>query len=106
MLNIRIAFWTLGLALVLCLLHAAPHVAAGQEYADEPYCEQQAGGPRGGGLFGWRNYSQEERRNFPTCYGGFERYYGAFHANYFRDYPVNNAGLNNNRYGWGSGWAW
>ena len=59
-----------------------------------------------GGLFGWRHYSKEERRNFPTCYGGYERYYGGFHANYFRDYPGNDDGLNNDRYGWGSGWAW
>ena len=58
------------------------------------------------GLFGWRSYSKAERRNFPTCYGGYERYYGGFHANYFRDYPGNDDGLNNDRYGWGSGWAW
>ena len=58
------------------------------------------------GVFGWRAYSKEERRNFPTCYGGYERYYGGFHANYFRDYPGNCDGLDNDRYGWGSGWAW
>ena len=59
-----------------------------------------------GGLFGWRNYTKQERRNFPRCYGGYERYYGGFHANYFRDYPGHFDGLNNDRYGWGSGWAW
>ncbi len=59
-----------------------------------------------GGLFGWRNYSFEERRNFPTCYAGYERYYGGFHANYFRNYPGNFDGLTNRRYGWGNGWAW
>lgn len=105
MFHVRLAFWTLGLALVLCLLAAAPHVARGQEYSDEP-CAASAKSCHRGGLFGWRNYSHEERRNFPRCYGGYERYYGGFHANYFRDYPVDNAGLNNDRYGWGSGWAW
>jgi len=58
------------------------------------------------GLFGWRCYSAQERRNFPDCYAGYERYYGGFHANYFRDYPGNFDGLTNDRYGWGNGWAW
>jgi hypothetical protein len=59
-----------------------------------------------GGLFGWRNYTAEERRQFPNCYGGYERYYGGFHANYFRNYPGDDDGLQNQRYGYGLGWAW
>jgi hypothetical protein len=105
MLNIRIASWTMGLALALCLLGAATRSASGHEYAAGEYYSDHDCCQRGG-LFGWRSYSKEERRNFPTCYGGYERYYGGFHATYFRDYPVDNAGLNNDRYGWGSGWAW
>ena len=105
MLQFRLAFWTLGVALALCLLSTAARVAAGNEYAGHDGYSKSAHGEHGG-LFGWRSYSKEERRNFPTCYGGFERYYGGFHANYFRDYPVDNAGINNDRYGWGSGWAW
>jgi hypothetical protein len=91
--------------LALCLLHIAAPQASGHGYevhggyAKQSHCEH-------GGLFGWRSYTKEERRNFPRCYAGYERYYGGFHANYFRDYPVDNAGLNNDRYGWGSGWAW
>ena len=72
---------------------------------DRGHCGKHCHAQRGG-LFGWRHYSAEERRNFPTCYGGYERYYGGFHANYFRDYPGNNDGLTNDRYGWGNGWAW
>ena len=54
----------------------------------------------------WRSYTKEERRNFPRCYGGYERYYGGFHAQYFRSYPGADSGLQNSRYGWGNGWAW
>jgi hypothetical protein len=85
-----------------CLLLAATIASAGD---DGHHGGCKAGHCRGG-LFGWRSYSAAERRNFPTCYGGYERYYGGFHANYFRDYPVADDGLNNDRYGWGSGWAW
>ncbi len=106
MLNFRLTFWMLGLALSICLLQCAAARAHGHDYSDEPYYQQTEKCHRGGGVFGWRNYSKEERRNFPTCYGGYERYYGGFHANYYRDYPVSNSGLNNQRYGWGSGWAW
>jgi hypothetical protein len=77
----------------LLLLVAAQARASDHHY--EPGCHH-------GGLFGWRNYTAEERRQFPTCYGGYERYYGGFHANYFRDYPGNDDGL----VGWGNGWAW
>lgn len=101
MLQLRLAFWTMGLALTLCLLSAmaTPAHAHGRADAQKAWNESCAE-PR---VFG---YTKAERRNFPTCYGGYERYYGGFHANYFRNYPVKDSGINNNRYGWGSGWAW
>lgn len=87
-------------ALFSFLLLIATFAMAGDRHGHGK-CQAQRGG-----LFGWRSYSKEERRNFPTCYGGYERYYGGFHANYFRDYPGNDDGLCNDRYGWGNGWAW
>ena len=87
-------------AVLSMLLFAATFAEAGNRH-----CRGKCHAQRGG-LFGWRHYSKEERRNFPTCYGGYERYYGGFHANYFRDYPGNHDGLTNDRYGWGNGWAW
>ena len=96
MFRISVAVLTFGLLLVLAGWGSANEYGYG--------CQDCA--QHGGGLFGWRNYSFEERRNFPTCYGGYERYYGGFHATYFRNYPGNFDGLNNRRYGWGSGWAW
>ena len=83
---------------------ACTHTASANEHYDNGHGYQRS--HCRAGLFGWRCYSAEERRNFPTCYGGYERYYGGFHANYFRDYPGNSDGLNNDRYGWGNGWAW
>ena len=80
-------------------------VATFAHAGDRGHRGKNCAAPRAG-VFGWRSYSQQERRNFPTCYGGYERYYGGFHANYFRDYPGNDDGLTNDRYGWGNGWAW
>ena len=86
-------------ALTLLMLLASMASAGNHGHYGKHGCQR-------GGLFGWRSYSKQERRNFPTCYGGYERYYGGFHANYFRDYPGNHDGLMNDRYGWGNGWAW
>ncbi len=94
-------------AIILSLALFSLFLIAGLAHAgDHGRCHRGWRASHGGGLFGWRNYSAEERRNFPTCYGGYERYFGGFHANYFRDFPGDHDGLNNDRYGYGSGWAW
>jgi hypothetical protein len=103
MFRLSIAALTFGLFLLLASWCTANDYDAHEFGGDSHGCCGQCDR---GGLFGWRSYSHEERRNFPTCYGGYERYYGGFHANYFRDYPGNFDGLTNGRYGWGNGWAW
>lgn len=100
---IRISLTTIALAALFALgiLHIAPAGAKAEEPCHR--CRDCCAGR--GGVFGWRHYSHQQRRNFPDCYGGFQRYYGGFHANYFRNYPGNFDGLNH-RDEWGSGWAW
>ena len=85
--------------------HAPPCAGSGGHsfHATRPRCTGRRGCT---GRRHWRDYSFEERRNFPDYYGGYRRYFGGFHANYYRDYPGRDSGLNNDRYGWGSGWAW
>ena len=91
---------SLAAAVFSFLMFCAMIASAGDHYHGGKHGVQRPG------MFGWRCYSKEERRNFPTCYSGYERYYGGFHANHFRDYPGNSDGLTNDRYGWGNGWAW
>lgn len=99
MLRAIVAAFTIGFVLLLAGFASANDLDCGCSEAG--YAQRCRGG-----LFGWRSYSAEERRNFPNCYGGYERYYGGFHATYFRDFPGNDDGLNNHRDGWGGGWAW
>ncbi len=96
-------FRVYAFAFTFCCLTLFAGFASASDHGHGNHCR---GKHCRGGLFGWRGYSAQERRNFPDCHGGYERYYGGFHANHFRGYPGNDDGLNNDRYGWGGGWAW